>query len=776
MADGGAKKKRTPATAPQPVAGAAIAHDSGEKHVAGAAPYIDDLPEPHGALHIQLGMSTRAHAKILSMDLSAVRAAPDVVAVFGFADVPGENDASPHAGDEPLFAEIEVLCQGQTLFAVAAKTRKAARLARKLAQVDYEDLPAAIDIAQAREMGSVIEPPVKLERGDPDKTIAAAPHRLAGTFELGGQEHFYLEGQIALAVPGEGDEMLVYSSTQNPTEVQTIVARILGVPAHSVTIEVRRMGGAFGGKETQAAQLAAIAALVARKTGRAAKLRLDRDDDMASTGKRHDFEIEFDVGFDDDGRIHGIAFDLHARCGFSADLSRGICDRAVFHADNCYFLPAVRIVSHRWRTHTVSNTAFRGFGGPQGMVAIENVMDRIAHVLGLDPLDVRKANLYGPGRNLTPYGQEIEEETGRGIIEALEISSDYRARRDQIAAWNTVNPWMKRGIALTPVKFGISFTLQHLNQAGALVHVYTDGSIQLNHGGTEMGQGLMVKVAQVVANEFGLRLDRVKIMATSTAKVPNTSPTAASSGSDLNGMAARDAARQIKGNIAGHISKGQCATDAVRFEGGRVIAGDLDLSWEEAVKSAYSARTQLFAAGYYATPKIHFDRNTFSGRPFLYYAYGAAVSEAVIDLTTGETRIVRVDILHDCGTSLNPAIDRGQIEGGFIQGMGWLTSEELVFDDQGRLRTHAPSTYKIPTAGDRPADFRIDFWDEPNGEDTIYRSKAVGEPPLMLPISAFSAIWAAVAAARVDGSAPPLDAPATPERVLFAAHQGPSDA
>jgi xanthine dehydrogenase large subunit len=770
MAEGGARKSKR--AAPQSIAGAAIVHDSGEKHVAGAAPYIDDLPEPAGTLHIQLGMSARAHARIVSMDLAAVRAAPDVVAVLGFADVPGKNDASPHAGDEPLLAETEVLTQGQTLFAVAAKSRRAARHARKLAKVGYEDLPAAFTIAQAREAGLIIEAPVKLERGGPDAAITKAPHRLSGQFELGGQEHFYLEGQIALAVPGEGDEMLVYSSTQNPTEVQMIVARVLGVPAHAVTIEVRRMGGGFGGKETQPAQVAAIAALVARKTGRAAKLRLDRDDDMASTGKRHDFEFEFDVGFDDDGRIQGIAMDQHARCGFSADLSRGICDRAVFHADNCYYLPAVRITSHRWRTHTVSNTAFRGFGGPQGMIAIEHVMDCIAHALGKDPLDVRKANLYGPGRDLTPYGQRVEEETARKIMEALEDRSDYRERRERINEWNAKNPWMKRGIALTPVKFGISFTLQHLNQAGALVHVYADGSIQLNHGGTEMGQGLMIKVAQVVANEFATPLERVKIMATSTAKVPNTSPTAASSGSDLNGMAARDACLQIKASIAAHVAKGRCKPEDVRFEAGRVIAGNQDQSWEEAVKSAYMARTKLFAAGYYATPKIHFDRTTFSGRPFLYYAYGAAVSEAAIDLTTGETRILRVDILHDCGKSLNPAIDRGQIEGGFIQGMGWLTTEELVFDGEGRLRTHAPSTYKIPTAGDRPPDFRIDFWDEPNPEETIYRSKAVGEPPLMLPISAFSAIWAAVAAARTDGSAPKLDAPATPERVLLAAIGG----
>ena len=703
-----------------------VTHDSAEKHVAGAALYIDDLPEPSGLLHGYLAMSSRAHAKVTRLDVSKVRTAPGVACVLTAADVPGVNDVSPIKGDDPLFADGLVQYVGQSLFCVAAETLEQARAAAKLAVVEYEDLPAVLTIGEARQLPDmVIEPAQTMRLGDAPAAIASAPHRLDGKLAIGGQDHFYLEGQIALVIPKEDGDVHVWSSTQNPSEVQHIVSRVLGRRDHSVVLEVRRMGGGFGGKETQPALIAAAAALVAAKTGRAAKLRLDRDDDMVMTGKRHDFEVDWSVGFDADGVLAGARFELASRCGYSADLSMAINDRAMFHSDNAYALNTAEIVSHRLRTHTVSNTAFRGFGGPQGMMAIERAMDAMALTLGRDPLDVRKANLYRPGHQQTPYGQVVEDSILPELIDQLERTSAYRARRAAILDWNREHRLLKRGIALTPVKFGISFTATHLNQAGALVHVYTDGSVMLNHGGTEMGQGLYIKVAQVVADELGLDLDRVKITSTVTDKVPNTSATAASSGTDLNGMAAWDAARQIKERlILVAVKEYGCTPDQVRFRGNEVQAGDVIVPFSQLVRTAYNDRVSLSAAGYYRTPKIHYDRARHSGRPFFYYAYGAAVSEVVIDTLTGENRCLRTDILHDVGRSLNPAIDLGQIEGGFVQGMGWLTTEELVFDAKGALRTHAPSTYKIPACSDRPPVLNIDLWDGANREDTIYRSKA----------------------------------------------------
>ena len=746
-----------------------IKHDSAAKHVSGRALYIDDLPHPANLLHVFIGMSERAHARVVSMDLTAVRGAPGVMDVICAADIPGKNDVSPVAGDDPLFADGLVQYVGQSLFAVAAGTEAQARAAAKLAQVTYEDLPHTVTIADARAAGTVIEAAQTMTLGDAPAAIAAAPHRLEGQLAIGGQDHFYLEGQIALATPREDGDVHVWSSTQHPTEVQHNVAKVLGVRDHAVTVEIRRMGGGFGGKESQPALFAAAAALIAVRNGRPAKLRVDRDDDMVMTGKRHDFETGWSVGFDDDGKLTGAAFDLASRCGYSADLSMAINDRAMFHSDNAYALPTAQIVSHRFRTNTVSNTAFRGFGGPQGMMGIERALDAAALHLGKDPLDVRKANLYGPAGVQTPYGQTVDDSPALALIEQLEASSDYRARRAAILKWNAENRWLKRGIALTPVKFGISFTATHLNQAGALVHVYTDGSVMLNHGGTEMGQGLYVKVAQVVADVFGLDLDRVKITATATDKVPNTSATAASSGSDLNGMAALDAARQIHDRLVAFAAAEFDVPPArVVFENNSVRAGDTVLTFAELARKAWFARISLSAAGYYRTPKIHYDRSRHQGRPFFYYAWGAAVSEVIIDTLTGENRCLRADILHDCGRSLNPAIDLGQIEGGFVQGMGWLTTEELVFDAKGVLKTHAPSTYKIPTASDRPGVLNIDFWHEANREETIHRSKAVGEPPLMLAISVFSALTQAVAAAGDYRVMPDLDAPATPERILMA--------
>ena len=749
---------------------ASLPHDSAEGHVAGTARYVDDMPEPPGLLHLALGRSAHAHAEILRMDLSGVRSAPGVVAVFAAGDIPGHNNVAPIAKDDPLFADGLVVSHAQSLFVVAAQSVRAARRAARLAVIEYAPKPALLTIADARAAGSVIEPMQRMARGDAAAALARAPHRIAGTLEIGGQEHFYLEGQVALATPGEDGAMHVLCSTQHPSEVQHLIALMLGRAHADVTVEVRRMGGAFGGKETQAALFAAAAALVAAKTGRPAKLRADRDDDMAMTGKRHDFEVCYDVGFEDTGRIEGIAIELASRCGATLDLSSAINDRAMFHADNCYHLPAVEILSHRFRTHTVSNTAFRGFGGPQGMLAIERVMDAIAAHLGVDALGVRQANLYGPGRDVTPYGMIVTDNVAPAIIAELARTSNYAARAAAIDDWNATHRVIKKGIALTPVKFGISFTTTHLNQAGALVHVYADGSVLLNHGGTEMGQGLFTKVAQVVADVFGVDMAAVRLSATITDKVPNTSATAASSGTDLNGMAAYNAAIAIRERMAQVAAAKLGGTaEAVRFTREGVFCGGECLPFPTLAREAHLARVSLSATGYYATPHIAYDRKTHTGRPFLYFAYGAAVSEVAIDTLTGEHKVLRADILHDVGRSLNPALDLGQIEGAFVQGMGWLTTEELVFDAAGRLLTHAPATYKIPTASDRPTHMDVRLWAEGrNVEPTIGRSKAVGEPPLMLAISVFSALTRAASAAVPGKGMAMLDAPATPERMLAA--------
>jgi len=746
-------------------------HDSAHKHVTGTALYIDDMPEPADTLHGCLGLSTATHATIRSMDLSAVRAAPGVVDVLTGKDVPGENDISPTGRhDEPVLADGKVQFHGQPIFCVIAKTREEARRACRLAKVEYDELPFITDVAEAdSKKPKLVTDPLTLKRGDAAAAIAKAPRKVKGQMRVGGQDHFYLEGQIALAIPGEDRDVTVYSSTQHPSEVQHMVAHALGVPNHAVTIEVRRMGGGFGGKETQGNQFAALAAIAAKRTGKAVKIRPDRDDDMTATGKRHDFLIDYEAGYDDEGNILGVELRYAARCGFSADLSGAVTDRALFHCDNAYYYPAVRAVSAPIYTNTVSNTAFRGFGGPQGMVGAERIIDEVAFALHKDPLEIRRKNFYGTDtRNVTPYHQKVEDNIIGRIVDELEKSSDYHRRRRQIAAFNTNSDIIKRGIALTPVKFGISFTATQFNQAGALVHVYTDGSVHLNHGGTEMGQGLYVKVAQVVAEEFQIDLDQVKITATTTGKVPNTSATAASSGSDLNGMAAQNGARQIKDRLIDFASETHgVAKDQIVFLPNRVRIGNAEIPFAELVKQAYEARVQLSAAGFYKTPKIHWDREKGMGHPFYYFAYGAACSEVSVDTLTGEYMVERTDILHETGRSLNPAIDLGQIEGGFIQGMGWLTTEELWWDDKGRLRTHAPSTYKIPLASDRPKIFNVTLadWPEAN-EPTIHRSKAVGEPPFMLAMSVLHALSDAVASVADHKVCPRLDAPATPERIL----------
>lgn len=749
-------------------------HESAELHVTGKATYTDDIVEPTGCLHAYILKSPYAHANIHKLDVSACKKMPGVHAVLTAADVPGINDVAPVFPGDPLFADDKVEYVGQSVLAVAAESIEQAREAALKAVIDYQELPAVLDVHRARELESYVGEPYVMAQGDSKAALAKATNRLSGTLEIGGQDHFYLEGQIALATPLENGEMHCWSSTQHPSEAQHLIAKVLALPDHAVTVEVRRMGGGFGGKESQSSLIACVASILARKTGRAVKCRLDRDEDMIMTGKRHDFHTEYDVAFNHDGMIEAIEITHLVNCGMSADLSNAIADRAMFHSDNCYFLENATVTSYRCKTNKVSNTAFRGFGGPQGMLVIEYVMDEIARTLSKNPLEIRKANLYDArgalgSRCTTHYGMRVEDNIIRDVFEQVEKSSDYEKRVQKVRAFNEQNRVLKKGIALTPVKFGISFTLTMLNQAGALVHVYKDGSIQLNHGGTEMGQGLHTKICQIVANEFQVDVSHIKITATNTSKVPNTSATAASSGSDLNGMAAQAAARTIKQRLvefaATHFDT---APEAIRFENNHVSIDGREMAFRELVEMAYVARVSLSSTGFYKTPRIHWNRDTAHGRPFFYFAYGASATEVIIDTLTGEYNILRSDIVHDVGRSLNPAIDIGQIEGGFVQGTGWLTSEELWWNDKGELKTHAPSTYKIPTGRDIPDDFRVALFKGDNEENTIHRSKAVGEPPLMLGISVFLALRDAVAACGEPGCLPPLHAPATPEAVLKA--------
>ena len=752
-----------------PAAGAARPHESARAHVAGAATYIDDIPEVKGTLHAAPILCAVAHGRLAGVDASAALAMPGVRGVVLAADIPGDPVLATFVHDEPIFAFDKVEHIGQVIGIVVADTVMQARRAARKVQVKIDVLPAVLTPRQAHAAKSYVLPPVVVRRGEPEKALAASAHQLSGQLEVGGQEHFYLEGQVAYALPKEQDQWWIHSSTQHPGEVQHWVAHALGLENNAVTVECRRMGGGFGGKETQAGQMAVWSALAARKFKCPVKLRLDRDDDFMITGKRHPFDYDYTVGFDDSGLVTALKLTMLANCGFSADLSGPVADRAVFHSDNAYFLSDVEIASYRCKTNTQSNTAFRGFGGPQGVIAIEAILGDIARHLGLDPLDVRLRNLYGiEERNVTHYQMKVEDNILHPLISQLERTSRYRERREQIAAWNANSPVIKRGIAITPVKFGISFTATFFNQAGALVHVYTDGSVQVNHGGTEMGQGLNTKVAQLVADELGVPFERVRSTAADTSKVPNASATAASSGFDLNGRAAQFAARNVRENIAAFVSGlDNCGAGAVSFKGGQVISPKSTRGFDEVVKAAYANRIQLWSDGFYRTPKIHYDKTTLTGRPFYYFSYGAACSEVAIDTLTGESRLLKVDILHDVGSSINPAIDIGQIEGGFIQGVGWLTTEQLVWNDKGLLATHAPSTYKIPATGDVPAHFKIDLWPEANREDNVFGSKAVGEPPLMLAVSVWEAIRDAVAA---PGGKQPvwMKAPATPENVLAA--------
>lgn len=749
-----------------PACGQSVAHESARHQVMGLAPYVDDLPELRGTLHAAPILSPVAHGKLRGVDTTMARAMPGVVDVVLAADIPGDPLLATFVHDEPIFARDTVQHVGQVIGLVLAETVMQARRAARAVQLDIEALPAVLTARAAHAAQSYVLPPVTVKRGEPEQAMKAAKHTLSGSFEVGGQEHFYLEGQIAYAIPQEQQQWLIHSSTQHPGEIQHWVAHALGLDNHRVRIECRRMGGGFGGKETQAGHLAVWAVLAAFKTGRPVKLRLDRDDDFMVTGKRHPFAYDYTVGFDDEGLITALDLTLLAECGFSADLSGPVADRAVFHSDNAYFLSDVRIASYRCKTNTQSHTAFRGFGGPQGVIAIETILGDIARQLGRDPLDVRLRNLYGiTERNVTHYQMTVEDNILQPLMHKLAQTARYRERRAEIAAWNSKNSVLKKGLAITPVKFGISFTATLFNQAGALVHVYNDGSVLVNHGGTEMGQGLHTKVAQIVADELGLPFERVLVSASDTARVPNASATAASSGTDLNGRAAQFAARSIRENLAAFVAGLQgCGAGEVRFAGGKIHAAGSTRDFREVVKAAYANRIQLWSDGFYRTPKIHYDKTTLTGRPFYYFAYGAACCEVAIDTLTGESRVLAVDILHDVGHSINPAIDIGQIEGGFIQGMGWLTTEELIWNADGKLATHAPSTYKIPATGDVPARLRVDFWPEPNREDNVFGSKAVGEPPFMLAIAVWEAIRDAVAATRTDGRVS-MSAPATAERV-----------
>jgi xanthine dehydrogenase large subunit len=755
------------------VAGKSHKHESAERQVSGQARYVDDMPEPANCHHAAVGLSQVSKGIITAVDLSAVRSSEGVIDVITVDDVPGHIDIGPVFKGDPVLANKEILFHGQPIFAVLATSVNLARQAVLKAKITIDASEPCLTIADAKAQDNFVRPPHFMRQGDFAGQYAQSEYHVSGELIIGGQEHLYLEGQVSLAIPEEQERMLVYTSSQHPSEVQKLIAEVLDIKLHKVVVDMRRMGGGFGGKETQAAQWACIAALLASRNQVAVKIRLPRMQDMQATGKRHPFENRFQVGFDQQGLIQATHIEINGNCGHSPDLSDAIVDRAMFHCDNAYYLADSYIEGHRCRTNQVSHTAYRGFGGPQGMIMAEQMMDAIARKTGEDPLTIRMRNLYGEvERNTTQYGMLVEHNLTKDILEKLTVSCDYWTRRKAMTDFNAHSPIIKKGLAITPVKFGISFTAQHLNQAGALLHIYTDGSMQINHGGTEMGQGLHTKIAQIVANEFGLPLSWIEVTSTRTDKVPNTSPTAASSGTDLNGKAAQNACITVKQRLA-EFYAAQCAAEPadVVFSEQQVNCGEHNIGFVELVQQAYFARISLSATGFYKTPKIYYDRTTGNGRPFFYFAYGASCSEVCIDTLTGEYKVERVDILHDVGTSLNPAIDLGQIEGGFIQGMGWLTTEELLWDKQGKLISNNPATYKIPAIGDTPAIFNVALYPRANAEDSIYHSKAVGEPPFMLANSVWCALKDAISSLTDYQLDPQLPVPATPEKVFWAVQQ-----
>ena len=745
-------------------------HESGVKHVSGYAHYTDDISEPEETLYGAIGWAKKSHAIIKKIDLKKVIKSEGIIAVVTSKDIPGRNDVGPVYDGDPIFPTKKVEYFGQPLFAVAAKSTELARKAVLKAKISYKTLKPIIEIKDALKKKSFVLKGQTIQKGDPVTKIRKAAHSLKGEFTTGSQEHFALEGQVAFSIPQEDNDFKVYSSTQHPSETQQIIAKMLNQKSNTITVVVRRIGGGFGGKETQSFIFAAICTLLAKKTQLPVKLRMDRDDDIIITGKRHDFYSRYEVGYDELGVIEGLKIKLASRCGISPDLSGAINSRALLHIDNAYYLPNVSVENYLCKTNTSSSTAFRGFGGNQGMMVIENIIDNIARSLNKDPAEIRKRNFYQKDKkNITHYGMKIEDNVIHEIFGKLIKSSNYKSRKLSIKKFNLRNKYLKKGIAITPVKFGISFTTWHLNQAGALVHIYsTDGSVHVNTGAVEMGQGTYTKIAQLVAHELGLPFSKIKVSATCTDKVPNTSASAASSTTDLNGAAALNAIAKIKQNLTSFVKRKYKVKngDAI-YENGLVKFKGKSFKFNSLIKDAYLNRVSLSSSGFYATPKIHFNKETFSGRPFLYFCYGAAVSEVIVDTFTGENKILRVDILHDAGRAINPAIELGQIEGGFVQGAGWLTMEEVNWKLNGQLTTHSPSTYKIPAVSDMPEKFNVEIFKNKNRENVVNKSKTTGEPPLMNAMSVFFAIKDAIASVGNYKIIPELNAPATPEKILM---------
>ncbi len=758
--------------------GTDVVHESAHLHVTGSATYIDDIPEHAGTLYAALILSPVAHGELIGegIDRAAILKAHGVVAVYTAKDIPGENNCGPIVHDDPFLAVGKVEFLGQAVAVVVAREMLYAREAAKKAKVQVRELPAILTIDEAMQANSFVMPPKGITRGNAAEAIAKAPHKIKGSTATGQQEQFYLEGQITYAVPREDGQLTLYVSTQHPDGNQREAASALNLTTNDVEVICRRMGGGFGGKEGNSSIFSQSAALAAFKLQKPVKLRVNRDDDMTITGKRHDFRTDYEVGFDEEGRILGANIALHSRCGYSTDYSGPVNDRACLHIDNCYYLPNLQLISHRCKTHTQSATAFRGFGGPQGMFAIETVIEQIANTLGKDPLEVRKLNMYrdpaesgNPETMVTQYGQTIEDWVGDKVVAQVEAEAGYAARRAAVNAFNKANKHRKRGLALVPLKFGISFTATMLNQGGALLNIYMDGSVSVNHGGTEMGQGLNTKMAQVCADGLGISTDWVRVTGTDTQKVPNASATSASSGADINGAAIMNATTQMRARLAPVAARMLgCAEGDVSFADNHAHGGGKLVKWADLAKQAWLDRVGLSVTGFYMTPEIKYDFATLNGRAFYYYCYGASVTETEIDPRTGEWWLKAVDIVHDAGKSINPAIDKGQIEGAYVQGMGWLTMEECIWDKKGKLLTHGPSTYKIPVAGDVPEHFKVSLFDGRNLKPTPFNSKAVGEPPLMLALSTFFALRDAVSASAEHQVVVHMDAPATPERILLA--------
>ena len=749
-----------------------IEHESAVKHVTGKAIYTDDISEPKNLLHAVIGYSNCSKGVIKKIDYKDVLSSEGVVDIITEKDIEGINDVGPIFKGDKIFTSKNIEYYGQPIFAVIAKTNNLAKKAALKVKIDLKISKPIVSIEEALKKKSFVLKPKHLTRGNIKDGFKKSDNILKGKLYSGGQDHFYLEGQIAMTIPQEDNNFLVYSSTQHPSETQQIIGKVLKQNYNSIHVIVRRIGGGFGGKETQSFLFAAITSIAAKKLSKPVKLRVDRDDDMIMTGKRHDFLFDYEVGFNNSGEILALKIMMASRCGISPDLSGAINDRAIYHIDNAYFLPNIEINSYRCKTNTVSNTAFRGFGGPQGMFCIENIIENIAQKLNREASEIRKINFYKDKiKNTTHYGMKITDNVIEDIFNKLIKKSNYKKRKAEINNFNKKNKVLKKGIAITPVKFGISFTTTHLNQGGALVHIYTDGSIHLNHGGIEMGQGLMTKLALVASNEFGLNYENIKISSTDTEKVPNTSASAASATTDINGAAIVNAINNIKSGLNEFIYDYFKTNSKIKYENNFVYFDKRKISFKELINTAYLNRIPLSSSGFYKTNKINVNTKTLQGRPFLYFTYGAAVTEVIIDKLTGENKILQVDIIHDVGNSINKRIDKGQIEGGYIQGLGWLTTEEVSWKSNGVLTTHSPSTYKIPTAGETPFKFNVEIYDRGfNKEKVINRSKAVGEPPFMLAISSFIALKDAVYNANKGKNSENLIAPATAENILKSLH------